>query len=339
MSSDPRCPDCSQSGSIDRRKFLKTTAVAGAMAASSGLLLPADARAADKAAAQSQPETLVKQLFGSLTDQQKKAVAFPFDHELRSKIDNNWFITKSRVGKDFNADQQQLILDIFKGLHSDEYVDEVLKQVEHDNRGSKGISDCSIALFGAPGEKFEFVLTGRHVTRRCDGNSVEGAAFGGPIFYGHAAEGFNEKADHPGNVYWYQAKRANELYQALDGKQRKTALLGDPRPEKETATVKLAEKDSELVGLPVSELSADQKELARKVMDDVLMPFRQADREESMKLVEDAGFDKLHFSYYKNMDIGEDGTWDVWQVEGPSMVWYFRGSPHVHTWVHIREPA
>ena len=55
-----------------------------------------------------------------------------------------------------------------------------------------------MALFGEPGTgKFEFVLTGRHCTRRCDGDSVEGAAFGGPIFYGHAAEGFNEKADHP----------------------------------------------------------------------------------------------------------------------------------------------
>jgi hypothetical protein len=29
----------------------------------------------------------------------------------------------------------------------------------------------------------------------------------------------------------------------------------------------------------------------------------------------------------------------VWQIEGPAMVWYFRGDPHVHTWVHIRESA
>ena len=55
-----------------------------------------------------------------------------------------------------------------------------------------------------------------------------------------------------------------------------------------------------------------------------------------MKLVEAHGFDNLHFSYYKNLDIGSDGVWDVWQVEGPKMVWYFRGSPHVHTWVNIR---
>jgi ubiquinone/menaquinone biosynthesis C-methylase UbiE len=49
--------------------------------------------------------------------------------------------------------------------------------------------------------------------------------------------------------------------------------------------------------------------------------------------------DKLHMAFYKNMDIGQDGVWDVWQVEGPSMVWYFRGAPHVHTWVNIRAPA
>jgi hypothetical protein len=74
-------------------------------------------------------------------------------------------------------------------------------------------------------------------------------------------------------------------------------------------------------------------------MHDVLAPFRDVDRIESMKLVEKNGFDALHFSYYKNGDIGNDGVWDVWQVEGPAMVWFFRGSPHVHTWVHIRESA
>ena len=93
------------------------------------------------------------------------------------------------------------------------------------------------------------------------------------------------------------------------------------------------------MGLPVAEMSADQKELVRQVMQDVLAPFRELDRIESMKLIEKASFDALHFSYYKNMDIGDDGVWDVWQVEGPAMVWYFRGSPHVHTWVHIRDTA
>ena len=50
-----------------------------------------------------------------------------------------------------------------------------------------------------------------------------------------------------------------------------------------------------------------------------------------MKIIDAAGFDKLHFAYYSNMDVGNDGVWDVWQIEGPSTVWYFRGDPHVHT--------
>ena len=42
-------------------------------------------------------------------------------------------------------------------------------------------------------------------------------------------------------------------------------------------------------------------------------------------------------AFYKNMDIGQDGVWDVWQIEGPGMLWYFRGAPHVHTWAWIGE--
>src|SRR5207249_9517652 len=131
----------------------------------------------------------------------------------------------------------------------------------------------------------------------------------------------------------------NELFKALDGKQRELALLGTGRKEQGTETVKLAGKKTGLAGIPMTELARDQKELARKVMADVLAPFRKADADEAMKLIEDNGFDSLHLSFYKHGDIGNDGVWDVWQVEGPAMLWYFRGAPHVHTWVHIREKA
>lgn len=327
-SSHPRfgCDCCA--GEWNRRQFLKVTGAAGIAAVSSAWPVPR-ATADDRP---SNPETRVAQLFKSLDERQRKLCAFPFDHPLRSKVDNNWQITEARVSS-FRGEQQALIREIFLELHSPEYAEAVIKQVEHDG----GFGGCSIALFGEPGQgKFEFVLTGRHVTRRCDGDSVEGTAFGGPIFYGHAAASFNEPADHPGNAYWFQAKRANELYQALDGKQRAIALRGDPRPEQGTDTVKLPAQQDEHLGLPVSDMSHDQQDLARKVMSDLLAPFRETDRQESMKYVEQAGFDKLHFAYFKNLDIGGDGVWDVWQVAGPTMIWYFRGSPHVHTWVNIR---
>ncbi len=284
-------------------------------------------------------ETLVATLYKSLTETQRQAIAFPFDHPLRSKVDNNWMITDKKISEFYTKDQQAMIREIFIGLHNPDYAERVMKQVEHDG-GKAGFGGSSIAMFGTPGSgKFEFVLAGRHVTRRCDGDSVEGAAFGGPIFYGHAALSDNEKPDHPENIYWYQAKRANEVFGMMNGKQREMALLGSGRAEKGTETVKLTGKKSGLPGIPMTELTRDQKDHVRKVMADLLAPFRQKDSKEALKLIEKNGFDHLHMAFYKNQDIGNDGVWDVWQIEGPAMVWYFRGDPHVHTWVHVRKNA
>jgi hypothetical protein len=331
------CPDCATPRIIvihepllDRREFIKKTGVAAAAMAMAPWAL-----AEEKA----KSETLVQQLYGSLNEAQRKAICFPFNHARRSMVDNNWNIVDQTVGDFFNKDQQALIRDIFLGLHSPEYAETVMKQVVHDS-GKAGFGSSSVALFGEPGSgKFEFVLTGRHCTRRCDGDSVEGAAFGGPIFYGHAAESFNETAEHPGNVYWFQAKRANEAFQMLDGKQREIALC--PRGREETAddTVKLSGKKEGLEGLRVGELSKDQQGAVRSVLRDLLAPFRKQDTDEAMKLIEASGFDDLHMAFFKSGDIGKDGVWDVWQLEGPNMVWYFRGSPHVHVWANIRAKA
>jgi len=333
MSKSPIFPGCDCDQAIPRRTFLKTTLAAAALAAGGGIPLIGAVQQKD------QPETLVTTLYKSLTEEQRKAIVFPFDHPLRSKVDNNWNITEQTIGKFLNTDQQAMVREIFLKLHSEEYADRVVKQVEHD-AAKEGFGSCSVALFGEPGTgKFEFVLTGRHCTRRCDGDSVEGTAFGGPIFYGHAAKGFNEKADHPGNAYWFQALRANEAFKMLNGKQREMALLGDSREEKGTETVKLTGKTHDLPGIPMTELTRDQKNEVRLVLADLLAPFRKPDADEAMKLIEANGFDHLHMAFYKNQDIGNDGVWDVWQIEGPAMLWYFRGDPHVHTWVNIRQSA
>jgi Protein of unknown function (DUF3500)/TAT (twin-arginine translocation) pathway signal sequence len=336
MKTDSRsiiCPDCD---SFSRRDFLKTS-VAAAAASTFGAV-PIVGLAAE-AATKPKSETLVATLYKSLTEVQRKALCFEFDHPLRTEVDNNWHIVDQQIGTFLNADQQQMVREIFLGLHNPEYADKVMQQVIHDS-GKAGFEDSAIALFGEPGSgKFEFVLTGRHCTRRCDGDSVEGAAFGGPIFYGHAAESFNEKPDHPGNVYWYQAVRANEVFQMLDGKQREMALRKHGRMEQGSETVRLTGKTQGLPGIPLTELSQDQRAHVRKVMADLLAPFRKQDADEALKYIEAAGFDNLHMAFYKNQDIGNDGVWDVWQLEGPNMVWFFRGDPHVHVWVNVRAKA
>src|SRR5438128_11315770 len=87
-------------------------------------------------------------------------------------------------------------------------------------------------------------------------------------------------------------------------------------------------------------MTKDQKHLVEKVLADLLMPFRKKDSDEAMRYIKEAGgVGSLCMSFYKNLDIGSDGVWDVWQLESPNMVRYFRGAPHVHTWVNIRAKA
>lgn len=319
--------DCCETS---RREFLTTAGVGLASVVATPSLLAKNSA--------NQPETQVTSLYKTLTEKQRKAICFSWDHPLRNRVENNWHIQNKLAVGDMEDDQIELVKDIFNSLHSEEYRKAVYDQVVHDSAG--GFDDSAIAIFGEPGTgKFELVFTGRHVTRRCDGDSIKGAAFGGPIFYGHAAKSFNEKADHEGNAYWFQAKRPNELFKALDGKQRKAALLGKSRGEHGTKTVQLTGKKEGLPGLRAADMSKDQQGLMREVMKDMLAPFRKKDADESMKLIEKNGFENLHIAYYKDENIGKDETWDVWQVEGPAMLWYFRGKPHVHTWLHIRDKA
>jgi len=334
----PRCPECEDDLSfLDRRVFLRAAAAGAAAVATRGLAGAADAPASP----QQTPETVVKLLYDSLSDTQRKVVCFDWEHvdpergRLRTRVANNWRITPPAIKSDFfTAEQQRMIRDIFEGMIQPDWHARFDKQLQ-DDAGGWGLRQ-SIAIFGRPGQgKFEFVLTGRHMTLRCDGNSAEHVAFGGPIFYGHAASGFNEKPDHPGNVFWPQALAANHVFKMLDGKQQKEALL-DQAPEE--SRVAFQGPSGRFPGIPVQDLSADQKEHLQKVLQKLIEPYRQADRDEVLAcLTKQGGLDKLSLAFYKQEDLGGDRIWDIWRLEGPAFVWHFRGAPHVHVWVNVAD--
>lgn len=332
-----QCPDCSNLPDIrfSRRDFVQTV---GATAAAVSLM-PQVGKADD--AAKPTSENLVKKLYDSLNATQKKEICFDWNYTdarglLRMHVSNNWQITGNHlISTDFyTKDQKDMIEALFWGLYSPDWHDRIKKQLKDDANGYG--KEQSIAIFGNSDDgKFEFVMTGRHLTIRCDGNSVENVAFGGPIFYGHAASGFNEKVGHPGNVYWYQAQKANALYQMLDGKQRAQALIEQAPSESKVA---FGGPDGQIQGIPISELSSDQKDHARKVLDALLEPYRVSDRDEVIRCLNaQHGLDQCRLAFYKSDDLGNDGEWDVWRLEGPSFVWHYRGTPHVHVWVNVAD--
>ena len=336
------CPDCDRSVElfemVDRRRFLQTAGVAAASVAS----IPVWAQAKDASAAKSAPESVVKLLYESLSNQQKQQICFAWNYQdpkrglLRTRVDNNWMVTDPIINSDFfTNDQRALVRAIFEGIIQPEWHERIYQQLS-DDAGGFGEKQ-SIAIFGTPGEgAFEFVMTGRHMTLRCDGNSAEHVAFGGPIFYGHAAQGFREKADHPGNVFWPQAVAANGLYQMLDGTQREQALVIEGLPNEKK--VYFRGNSTDLQGIPVTELSRDQQDHLREVLGKLIEPYRKSDQDEALTCLKaQGGLDACSMAFYQEKDIGNDSVWDNWRLEGPSFVWHFRGSPHVHVWVNVAD--
>jgi hypothetical protein len=256
---------------------------------------------------------------------------------LRTHVSNNWHITKPTIASDFyTKEQRALILDVFKSIFNPDWHQRLFKQLKDDTDNHPWGTDQNIAIFGKPGSgKFEFVMTGRHLTCRADGDSEAHVALGGPIFHGHAASGFNEKVHHPGNVFWHQALLANKVYTILSGKQQKQALV-KRRPAEKAVDFRGAK--GKRPGIPVSELSADQKDAVQKVLLSLIEPYRKEDRDEVMACLKaQGGLEKCNLAFYQDGDIGDDGEWDNWRLEGPAFVWYFRGQPHVHIWIHVAD--
>lgn len=331
------CPETGLLGQVTRRSFVQA-----ASASAAAMALPRVLRADPASADAKAPESLVKTLYESLSEKQREEICFTWDYTddrkvLRTHVSNNWQIADVKtcgLGTNFfTRDQRDVVEALFWGLYNKEWHDRIRKQLQ-DDAGGYG-KQQTIAIFGKPGsEKFELVMTGRHLTIRCDGNTTEHVAFGGPIFYGHAASGFNEQVNHPGNVFWPQALKANELFKMLDGKQRAAALIAKMPSESAVAF----QDKAKITGLPASELSKDQREHLQSVLNMLVEPYRLSDRQEVAKCLEaQGGLEQCRLSFYREGDLGNDEVWDNWRLEGPAFVWHFRGTPHVHVWVNVAD--
>jgi hypothetical protein len=290
-------------------------------------------------------DSLPMQLYKSLSDEQRQKICLPADHPRRQFVSNWWYIHSDyRIPNTFTAEQQSLIKQIFDALHSEEHQDAVNQQVLIDQYGEEKNAPA-VAFFGTPADvDFEFLFTGHHVTRRCNAHTDQGTGFGGgPVFYGHyphpvesMRDNFREAKDHPGNPYWYQGKLFNRFVEALDGGQKELGLVSaEPRSENPQAVVKSPET---LRGLPCADLSTDQQKLLIETMRGMLAMFRPDDVQATISTIErNQIVERLNISWFSGQyDIGSDKVWDTWQIEGPDMVWYFRGEPHIHCYFHLK---
>ena len=312
---------------INRREIIRAFGATAALAALPSLR----AATADK-------DSLPMQFYKSLTEEQRAKICLPVNHPKRQYVSNWWYICpEQRLHTFYTKDQQDLVRQIFGSLHHPEHREKMHWQVEKDLLGQIK-NTPSVGFFGTPGDKdFEFVYTGHHVTRRCNAHTDKGLGFGGaPIFYGNFAKAFNESKDHEGNPFWYQGLIFNEFVKALDGKQQEKILVGR-EPRGEGPAVVIQKRKTDLPGLSGADLSKDQQAKLLETMRRMLVCFRPDDVAATMKTIENKKIvERLFVSCYGGAhDIGSDRVWDTWQIEGPDMVWYFRGDPHIHGYFHL----
>jgi hypothetical protein len=349
-------------GTLDRREALRTGFAAAACVALSGL--PEGGSCCSAAPGKHSPaDRAVRALYEALDARQKKAMCFDWDRKghgglpLRLHVTNNWAVSPVKVGA-LSRDQQALVAAILDSVLEPGWPEKLARQAK-DDTGKPWTEDRKIAIFGTPKSgKCQCVISGFHLTFRAGGDRDAHAAFGGAICHGHQPSGFHEKSGHPGNIFWYQAQEAHKVYRLLDGKQQNKALVLKGMPYYEfdgkidrtpilpsskfarpmEPDVRFRGPKAELPGLPIADMTRDQKEAMRKVLASLLLPYRKPYRDRVLKCLEkQGGLDRCHLIFYKERTLGKHGEWDNWRLEGPAFVWYFRGFPHVHSWIHIAD--
>ena len=320
-----KCPDCSSTAKnpIVRREFLQAAASLAAIPLAARMVYGEPTRT-------SKAETIVGEFHASLSEKQRAEICRPFADPLRSKVNANWHVTKPLIGSDFyTVSQREMIDKIVRAVTSEEGYERLQRQMDDDDGGQ---SAYSVAVFGNPiSGDFQWLLTGRHLTLRADGDSLPKTAFGGGVVYGHG-----EEKSAAENIFYYQTKKVNEVFATLDKGQAKQALLSSAAPKE--SDIRIQGEKGNFAGLAVSAMNSEQKVLVKDCLKTLLAPYRKEDGDEAMKLIDAAGgIDQLRFAFYQQEDIGKDNVWDIWRIEGPSTVVHFRGAPHVHAYINIAQ--
>src|SRR5262249_26855022 len=295
----PFCPECDdhldQPDGLDRRDFIRvvgehTTALLalGGMAAVPGALAADEAKPKTANRPDKPAEALVRELFATLTDDQKKQVVLPWDHGAGKGLPTRKRMYNSPIGKPigvvYTKPQQELIERILRAICSDE---EGYRRVSRNGTfdGSRSLQGCGATIFGEPadGKQFAWVFTGHHLTVRCDDNFQDGAAFGGPMYYGHSPNGYSEN-----NLFNYQTKSLLTVFDVLSEEQRKKAVVKGSPGEQEPS-IRLRPAKEAKPGISCEELTKDQRALVEKVMRDVLSPYRKEDTDEAMQILKATG--------------------------------------------------
>ena len=312
---------------MERRQVLKllggTAGIAALGAGARYALLPPS-----RSGSLSSASELAIRIYDSLDATARKQACVDYDHPLRQYHNRGvngggLWITPLTLG----WEQRQMMTDLlYAGLS-----EAGQSRIPHEYfLQYPGVHLLSLLICGNPKEPpYQIVLTGPHLNLRIGGASREGVAFGGPLVYGDQ-RGDSERG-LPGNLYRYQFEMGDRLFQSLRPEEREAAVQAESPIQ---TMIDLLGSDGKFAGVSIAALSAESKALARTLIDGILSTYPAEDVAYAWKCLEaNGGIDGLWLSYYREGDAG--GGYQIFRLEGPAAIFYFRGYPHVHAFINI----
>jgi hypothetical protein len=313
---------------MNRRKFLKLGASLGVLAGT-GLyggyrfLPPKRSRDLEPV------DTLARRLYIGLDSDQRAETCVGYDHPLRQYHNRGVWGGGRRVLLGFNREQRRIVTDLlYAGLSAEGRA----RVPEEYFTQWTGVHSMRVLICGDPtSSPYQVILTGPHLNLRLGGKSGEGAAFGGPQVYGDQRG--NDRVGLPGNLYRDQFLIGQRLLRTLDTARKKHALLEEAPVQTQ---IELQGRHGSFPGIPVAELSPESKALARELVEQIFSTYPPEDVSYARECLEaNGGIDTLFLSYYQHGQEGDIPEGQVFRLEGPAAVFYFRGHPHVHAFLNV----
>jgi len=229
----------------------------------------------------------------------------------------------------FSREQRSILTDLMYAGLSEQGRERIPQE---DITRFAGVQAMRVLICGDPtAPPYQIILTGVHLNLRLGGKSREGAAFGVPQVYGDQRG--NGQVGLPGNVYRDQFVMAQRLLHGLDDGRRKHAVIEEAPVQ---TKIELQGNHNSFSGIPVAELTTEGKAMARDLVDGILGTYAAADAAYAREcLTANGGIDGLSLSYYLHGEDGDIPEAQVFRLEGPAAVFYFRGYPHVHAFLNV----
>ena len=274
-------------------------------------------------------DALARQFYATLDPKQRADSCVPYDHPLRQYHNRGVWGGGREVLFGFSRRQRSLLTDL---MHAGLSAEGRSRLPDQDMTRWSGVNSMRVLICGDPAAPpYQIVMTGVHLNLRLGGASREGAAFGGPQVYGDQRG--NERPGLPNNVYREQFVLAQRLFHGMDAATQKRAML--ERAPVQTG-IELQGPRGVFPGVPIADLDAGHKALAQTLVEQIVATYAAGDVAYALACIKaNGGIDGMSLSYYARGEDGAIPDAQVFRLEGPGAVLYFRGYPHVHAFINI----